>query len=197
MRLLRLEEPHEVNDAWKKWTNDVLVPPSGRYGYRPDEGGGKARRLDEIKAALATADRVIIATDCDREGQAIGESLVRHFGFKGMVLRALFTAEDPKSLAAAFAAASPNETYRPLYDAAVARQQADQIFNLTLTRVASGSPCGHHRPVIRSDTTARRDGGPGQPNHQADQGAGKSPDPRPSDATVKDHEPGRPVRATS
>lgn len=147
--LLRLEEPHEVNPAWVKWTNDVLVPPSGRYGYRPDEGGGKAPRLAEIKAALLTADRVIIATDCDREGQAIGESLVRHFCFKGDVRRAMFTAEDQKSLKDAFAKAEPCARYRPLYDAAVARQQADQIYNLTLTRVASNTlrPAGWKQAI--------------------------------------------------
>jgi DNA topoisomerase-3 len=147
--LLRLDEPDEINPDWKRWSNVVLVPPSGRYGYRPDEGGGKAVRLAAIEAALKDADRVIIATDCDREGQAIGSSLIDHCGFKGSVLRAMFTAEDPVSLRQAFETAEPNSKYRPLYDAAVARQQADQISNLTLTRVATNAlrPAGWKQAI--------------------------------------------------
>jgi DNA topoisomerase-3 len=53
------------------------------------------------------------------------------------VRRALFTAQDPKTLQQAFARLKPNAELRPLYEAAVARQQADQIFNLSLTRTAT------------------------------------------------------------
>ena len=55
----------------------------------------------------------------------------------GSVQRALFTAQDPKTLRQAFATLKPNHEMRPLYEAAVARQQADQIFNLSLTRTAT------------------------------------------------------------
>jgi DNA topoisomerase III len=137
--LLRLEEPEEANPNWKRWNNDVLVPPAGRYGYAADTGSGKAARLSDIKAALKDADQVIIATDCDREGQAIGQSLIEHFNFRGKVLRAMFTAEDASSLTAAFDGARNNAEYQSLFDSAVARQQADQIFNLTLTRVATNA----------------------------------------------------------
>ena len=51
--------------------------------------------------------------------------------------RALFTAQDPKTLRQAFATLKPNREMRPLYEAAVAHQQADQIFNLSLTRTAT------------------------------------------------------------
>ena len=135
--LLRLESPEEVNETWKAWGLDVLRPAKGRYGWRPDEGNGKAERLEEIRKALGSAGRVIIATDCDREGQAIGESLVRYLGFKGEVLRAMFTAEDETSLQAAFAALKPNAHWSRLFAAAVARAQSDQIFNLTLTRAVT------------------------------------------------------------
>ncbi len=73
---MRLEEPEEVNPNWKVWSLDVLKPAKGLYDWRPDEGGGKVDRLKVIRTALSSASRVIIATDNDREGQAIGESLV-------------------------------------------------------------------------------------------------------------------------
>src|SRR5262249_3988103 len=62
---------------------------------------------------------------------------------RGSVERALFTAQDPKSLRQAFDKLKPNCDLRPLYEAAVARQQADQIFNLSLTRTATRTLLAH------------------------------------------------------
>ncbi|EFO28773.1 DNA topoisomerase III [Roseibium sp. TrichSKD4] len=135
--LLRLQEPEDINPDWKSWDAVLLRPQSGFYGLAPDRAQGKGERIDRIRAALQTAERVYIATDCDREGQAIGENLLRHFRYKGLVLRAMFTAEDEKTLRDAFANARPNTDYLPLYQAAVARAQSDQIYNLSLTRAAT------------------------------------------------------------
>ncbi|WP_108820446.1 DNA topoisomerase [Pseudovibrio sp. Alg231-02] len=135
--LLRLQSPEEANPDWKAWSSDLLRPQGGRYGLVTDRTSGKGERLDKIKRALSSADQVIIATDCDREGQAIGENLLHFYGYNGRVLRAMFTAEDEKTLREAFASAKPNASYRSLYDAAVARAQADQVFNLSLTRTAT------------------------------------------------------------
>ena len=49
----------------------------------------------------------------------------------------LFTAQDPKTIREAFGRARPNGEYARLYAAAVARRQADQIYNLSLTRTAT------------------------------------------------------------
>ena len=134
--LLRLAEPEEVNPAWKNWSCAVLKP-DGLYPTRPAAQGNKPAKLKVIAAALRTCDEVILATDCDREGQLIGQEILDHLGYRGRVRRALFTAQDPKTLQQAFARLKPNVELRPLYEAAVARQQADQIFNLSLTRTAT------------------------------------------------------------
>ena len=55
----------------------------------------------------------------------------------GEVMRVMFTAQDKQSIRQAFDRAKPNSTYRSLYAAAVARRQADQIYNLSLTRSAT------------------------------------------------------------
>ena len=134
--LLRLAEPHEVEAAWKTWAC-VLLKPDGLYPTQPATEGNKPAKLKAIAAALKRCDQVILATDCDREGQLIGQEILEHFRYRGTVRRALFTAQDPKSLRQAFDKLKPNRELRPLYEAAVARQQADQIFNLSLTRTAT------------------------------------------------------------
>lgn len=134
--LLRLAEPEEVNADWKRWST-TLLKPDGLFPTKPDGGGNKPAKLKAIEDALKCCDQVILATDCDREGQLIGQEILEHFGYRGAVRRALFTAQDPKTIRDAFQRLKPNEDMRPLYDAAVARRQADQIFNLSLTRTVT------------------------------------------------------------
>jgi DNA topoisomerase-3 len=134
--LLRLAEPDEVEASWKSWAC-VLLKPEGLYPTKPATEGNKPAKLKAIGAALKRCDQVILATDCDREGQLIGQEILEHLRYRGTVQRALFTAQDPKSLRQAFDKLKPNRELRPLYEAAVARQQADQIYNLSLTRTAT------------------------------------------------------------
>ena len=134
--LFDLLEPEDVVPAWKRWS-PILLRPEGLYGTRPVEGGNKAAKLKAIREALRTAKRVWLATDCDREGQLIGQEILEHYEYRGQVMRVLFTAQDSKTIRDAFGRAKPNAEYARLYAAAVARRQADQIYNLSLTRTAT------------------------------------------------------------
>ncbi|MGZ0189126.1 MAG: DNA topoisomerase, partial [Alphaproteobacteria bacterium] len=134
--LFDLLEPEEVVPEWKRWS-PILLRPDELYGTRPASGGNKAAKLKAIRAALRTAKRVWLATDCDREGQLIGQEILEHYKYRGEVMRVLFTAQDGQSIRSAFSQAKPNADYRRLYAAAVARRQADQIYNLSLTRTAT------------------------------------------------------------
>src|SRR6266568_3664516 len=134
--LFDLLEPEDVVPAWKRWS-PILLRPDGLYGTRPAQGGNKAAKLKAIRDALRDAQRVWLATDCDREGQLIGQEILEHFKYRGQVMRVLFTAQDPQTIRDAFGRAKPNAEYALLYAAAVARRQADQIYNLSLTRTAT------------------------------------------------------------
>src|SRR3954468_12699217 len=145
--LFDLLEPEDVVPAWKRWT-PILLRPEGLYGTRPAPGGNKAAKLKAIREALRRARRVWLATDCDREGQLIGQEILEHCRYRGEVMRVMFTAQDPQTIRDAFARAKPNHEYAALYSAAVARQQADQIYNLTLTRTATVTLGRGERAVI-------------------------------------------------
>ena len=134
--LLDLLEPEDVNPAWKRWSA-ALLRPEGLYGAKPAAGGNKAAKLKAIRTALRTAGRVWLATDCDREGQLIGQGILEYCGYRGDVLRVLFTAQDAQTIREAFSRARPNSEHALLYNAAAARRQADQIYNLSLTRSAT------------------------------------------------------------
>ena len=145
--LFDLLEPEEVEPGWKRWTAVLLRPP-GLYGTRPAEGGNKASKLKAIREALHSAKCVWLATDCDREGQLIGQEILEHYNYGGEVRRVMFTAQDPHTIRDAFVQARPNAEYAALYQAAVARRQADQIYNLSLTRTATVTLARGARMVI-------------------------------------------------
>jgi len=134
--LIDLQEPEDVVPEWKRWST-ILLKPEGLYGTRPAVGGNKAPKLKAIREALRMAKRVWLATDCDREGQLIGQEILEHYKYRGQVMRVMFTAQDAQTIRDAFARAKPNSEYARLYAAAVARRQADQIYNLSLTRTAT------------------------------------------------------------
>jgi DNA topoisomerase-3 len=134
--LFDLLEPEDVVPAWKRWS-PILLRPEGLYDTCPATGGNKAAKLKAIREALRSAKRVWLATDCDREGQLIGQEILEHYKYRGVVMRVLFTAQDSQTIRDAFGRAKPNAEYAHLYAAAVARRQADQIYNLSLTRTAT------------------------------------------------------------
>ncbi|WP_426034719.1 toprim domain-containing protein [Cypionkella sp. TWP1-2-1b2] len=134
--LFDLLEPEDVVPEWKRWS-PVLLRPQELYGTRPAKGGSKAAKLKAIREALRSAKQVWLATDCDREGQLIGQEILEHYKYRGHVMRVLFTAQDAQTIRQSFDRAKPNSEYARLYAAAVARRQADQIYNLSLTRTAT------------------------------------------------------------
>lgn len=136
--LIELEEPEDRNPAWSQWSFDVLRPDGdGFYRFKATQDESGKRLLDDIINALSNADRLIISTDADREGQAIGENIARFAKFRGEIWRVMFTSEDEKTIQEAFANMRPNAEFLPLYSAAYARAQADQIANLSKTRAAT------------------------------------------------------------
>src|SRR5436853_6731076 len=108
--LFALPEPEDVVPEWRRWS-PILLRPEGLYGTRPAEGGNKPAKLKAIREALRTAKRVWLATDCDREGQLIGQEILEHYGYRGTVMRVIFTAQDPQTVRDAFARARPNTQY--------------------------------------------------------------------------------------
>lgn len=141
--LFELAEPEDVNPAWKDWSVGIMRPESGFYPNRikKDRDGDAKKRYQAILAAAKTADTIYIATDPDREGEGIGTNIVkalrRDIQWQGHVFRVIQNTQDEEALREAFAQAQPAANFNSLYQSFVARQQADQMFNLSLTRSAS------------------------------------------------------------
>lgn len=104
-------------------------------------------KLDNIKKALKHATHVILATDPDREGEAIGRNLLQYFGYNGKVERLwLAHGTDPVSIQEAFAKLRAEPDTRGMYHAQQARDLLDWLYML----------------ITRAHTAYGRRGGMGQ-----------------------------------
>jgi DNA topoisomerase-1 len=88
---------------------------------------GKGKRLDELKKAATDAETVYLATDMDREGEAIAQHVASRLGraVAGKVQRITFTAITQADLQAALA--SPRQIDRRLVDAQMTRRVTDRL----------------------------------------------------------------------
>jgi DNA topoisomerase/Nucleotidyl transferase AbiEii toxin, Type IV TA system len=114
----------------------VADPAAARRSLRHSTGGRRQQSRQAQSHSRGIAYRQA-GLDRDREGQLIGQEILEHYEYRGQVMRVLFTAQDAQTIRDAFGRAKPNSEYARLYAAAVARRQADQIYNLSLTRTAT------------------------------------------------------------
>lgn len=154
MQLVIVESPAKAKTIEKYLGKDFKVLAS--YGHvrdlppkdgsvRPDEDFAmdwelyrdKQKRFKEISDAAKGADRLVLATDPDREGEAISwhvqELLKKRRTLPKEVDRVTFNAITKKAVTEAMAA--PRELDQPLIDAYLARRGLDYLFGFTLSPV--------------------------------------------------------------
>lgn len=96
---------------------------------------GKGKKLEELKQAAATAEAVYLATDMDREGEAIAQHVAGRLG-RGLARklhRITFTAITEADLKAALAA--PRQIDRRLVEAQSARRVTDRLVGYMVSPV--------------------------------------------------------------
>lgn len=131
--LLELAEPHIYDDKYKKWNLEDLPILPDKWIYNVSAKTSKQFKV--IQGLVKKAKVIIIATDPDREGEAIAWSLLERFNWCGETKRLWFSALDDASIKKALKTIrNANETY-PLYLAAQARAKADWLVGLNGSRL--------------------------------------------------------------
>lgn len=93
-----------------------------------------ASQLKTIGRLLSKATEVVHAGDPDREGQLLVDEVLEHFSFNGPVLRFWVSAQDKTSIRRGLRNLKPNAEFRGLSEAARARQRADWLIGMNLSR---------------------------------------------------------------
>ena len=114
------------------------VDPENKFAMSWSVDTQSKKRIRDIQSALGDADKLILATDPDREGEAISwhllEVLSKKKEFKGKpVERVVFNAITKKSVTDAIA--NPRELDQELVDAYLARRALDYLVGFTLSPV--------------------------------------------------------------
>jgi DNA topoisomerase-3 len=129
--ILETAPPEAYGEAYKAWRLDVLpiVPREWRLEPKAPE------LLSAIARLLKHADRVVHAGDPDREGQLLVDEVLSFLGYRGPVERLLISDLSPPAVRQKLGALEPNAKYRPLSDSALARQRADWLYGINMTRL--------------------------------------------------------------
>lgn len=131
--LLELAEPDIYDEKFKKWNlADLPILPQ-TWIYNVSKKTEKQYQI--IKRLVKKAKVVVIATDPDREGEAIAWSLLERFNWRGETKRLWCSALDDVSIKKSLNnLKEARETY-PLYLAAQSRAKADFLVGLNSTRL--------------------------------------------------------------
>jgi DNA topoisomerase I len=155
MKVVVVESPAKAKTINKYLGSDFLVLAS--YGHirdlpakdgsvRPDEGfamdwetdARAEKRIKDIAAALKGADKLFLATDPDREGEAISWHVLRVLeerkALKGVEVKRVVFNEITKT-AVLDAMRNPRDIHQELVDAYLARRALDYLVGFTLSPV--------------------------------------------------------------
>ncbi len=117
---------------------DGSVDPEQDFAMTWEVDGKSSKRLSDIAAAVKDADRLILATDPDREGEAISWHLIEVLAKKRVlkdkpIERVVFNAITKQSVLEAMK--NPRQLDEPLVEAYLARRALDYLVGFTLSPV--------------------------------------------------------------
>ncbi|HHK4317663.1 TPA: DNA topoisomerase III [Pseudomonas aeruginosa] len=124
----------EVYDAaLKRWSLEQLpiIPQQWRVEVKPKT----ATQFKVVKALLAKATHLVIATDADREGELIAREIIDLCGYRGPIERLWLSALNDASIRTALGKLRPSSDTLPMYYSALARSRADWLVGMNLSRL--------------------------------------------------------------
>ncbi len=126
-------EPEKYTPAWEKWTWEALpmIPQAWKYSVV----SRTKDQFDVVKAQLALADELVVATDAGREGELIAALILEKAPCKAkQVLRLWTKSLTDGAIQEAYRDMKPWSEYRGLRDSAHGRQKADWLVGMTGSR---------------------------------------------------------------
>ncbi|MCH8499555.1 MAG: DNA topoisomerase III [Marinobacter sp.] len=131
--LLEPAEPASYDPRWQQWQRvDLPIFPE-RWLLSPR--AGVRQQLDTLCSLIRNASLIIHAGDPDREGQLLVDEVIQYARASCPVQRVLINDLTPKAVRQALASPRDNTDFKRLSQSALARQQADWLYGINLTRL--------------------------------------------------------------
>ena len=135
-----------ANDGEHNWGFDISEGSvETRFVARGERGAGVIKKL---KAKAAKADAIYLATDPDREGEAIGYHLLEQIVGKKPYHRVTYTEITETAIKAAIA--NPRKLDMPLVEAQRSRQVLDKLAGYELSRIVQQAGAGRSAGRVQS-----------------------------------------------
>src|SRR3989344_2741451 len=131
--LVEAAAPEVYDAALKRWLLEQLpiIPQRWRVEVKPKT----ATQFKVVKALLAKATHLVIATDADREGELIAREIIDLCGYSGPIERLWLSALNDASIRTALGKLRPSSDTLPMYYSALARSRADWLVGMNLSRL--------------------------------------------------------------
>ncbi len=130
--LLEPAEPARYNPAWQKWRLEHLPMFPEKWQLAPKDS--VKQQLKVLESLIRQADTITHAGDPDREGQLLVDEVLRFIGTQVPIQRVLINDLTPNAVAKAIDSPRDNQEFRSLSHSAQARQRADWLYGINLTR---------------------------------------------------------------
>ena len=112
-----------------------VIPDKWKMGVLPKTKD----QFNNVRAQIKKATEVVIASDAGREGELIGREIVEYCQFRGKLSRIWLQALNKASITKALNEIMPAEKKFNLYMAALARQRADWLVGMNLSRIMTAA----------------------------------------------------------
>jgi len=129
--LLQLTDPEDHDPSAKQWNMSDL-PLQWPVSHKPIHG--KTKQINLIKSLSSKADEIIHAGDPDDEGQLLVDELLDYIGNTKPVRRILINDLNKTLVLKALDNLRDNKEFYGLYQSALARSIADQLYGYNMTR---------------------------------------------------------------
>ncbi|ERI89478.1 DNA topoisomerase [Clostridiales bacterium oral taxon 876 str. F0540] len=145
--LLQLYDAKDYDPNMAGWRMEKFpfIPQRFKYkvksasGDRNKKDSGADKQINIIKYLISRDDveAVISACDYDREGQIIGDIILKYLRVSKPIYRLLLNEWTPKEVLAGLNKLKPNDLMKPMQDSGISRQWADWVIGINLTSVAT------------------------------------------------------------
>lgn len=133
--LIETVMPESYNEAYAKWhIKDLPIIPK-EWKYRVS--AGVQAQFDVVKYLIERQDveEIVCATDAGREGELIFRLVYKEVGCDKKFKRLWISSMESKAIKDGFAKLKDGNEYDRLYDAALARLQADWLVGINFSRL--------------------------------------------------------------
>lgn len=145
--LCTLKEPHDYSPQWKPWALSRLPMVPERFGIKLIDDKGIAKQFSTIERLMQSADSIVNCGDAGQEGELIQRWVMQKAGARCPVQRLWISSLTEEAIREGFQKLKPQDEYKSLYEAGLARAIGDWLLGMNATRLYT-LKYGQNRQVL-------------------------------------------------